>query len=72
MKLWFCCGWWALVAPPVSPPAPLPLPSGTPRPLPAVLDTLLPVRGHLLHFRVWRGRAPAMLFEAGGGDAGAI
>ena len=38
------------------------------RPLPGVLDTLLNVNGHALHFQVWRGHVPAILFEAGGGD----
>jgi pimeloyl-ACP methyl ester carboxylesterase len=36
--------------------------------LPAVLDTLLEVGGHKLHFRIWRGKTPVILFESGGGD----
>ncbi|GAB2463215.1 alpha/beta hydrolase [Hymenobacter qilianensis] len=36
--------------------------------LPAVQDTLVDVGGHRLHFNVWPGKAPAILFEAGGGD----
>lgn len=36
--------------------------------LPAVLDTLLDVGGHKLHFRIWRGKTPVILFESGGGD----
>lgn len=35
---------------------------------PAVLDTLLAVGGHKLHFRIWRGKTPVILFESGGGD----
>ena len=42
------------------------------RPLPAVLDTLLRVNGHALHLTVWRGRGPALLFEAGGGDDASV
>lgn len=33
-----------------------------------VLDTLVQVGGHRLHFHVLRGKAPAILFESGGGD----
>ena len=71
MRCWFCLGLFALSGPAVS------LPSGQvntpptarlPRPRPAVLDTLLRVNGHALHFTVWPGRGPALLFEAGGGD----
>ncbi len=43
----------------------------TPHPnkvLPTVLDTLLDVGGHKLHFRIWRGKLPVILFESGGGD----
>lgn len=32
------------------------------------LDTMIEVGGHQLHFAVWKGKEPAILFEAGGGD----
>ena len=32
------------------------------------IDTLMDVGGHRLHFHIWKGKTPAILFEAGGGD----
>ncbi len=50
---------------PQKPPVLTPPPSKS---LPAARDTLLEVGGHRLHFRIWRGKTPIILFESGGGD----
>ena len=59
----------ALLSHPPNPsavPAPAPLPAAALAPAP--LDTLVNVGGHRLHFQVWKGTGPVILFEAGGGD----
>ena len=71
MKFLFCLGLLVITSPAFSQPSSKsnkPLTTSPSRPLPAVLDTLLNVNGHALHFNIWRGQAPAILFEAGGGD----
>ena len=70
MKFLLGCGVWAAAVTAFFSAAepPRPNPSGVPRPLPAVLDTLIAVHGHVLHFNVWRGHGPDLLFEVGGGD----
>lgn len=34
----------------------------------SIIDTLVDANGHKLHFTIWKGKSPAILFETGAGD----